>query len=81
MAPYVGVATGGAADPAAASSGTATDAEIIATSVRVSHLLNTVTDIAKATTPDWPTMATHMEALLQKNTASLGEIKSLDTRM
>ena len=43
--------------------------------------MDTVTDIAKATTPNCPTMATQMEELFQKNVTLLSEIKSLDARM
>ncbi|MBP9085349.1 MAG: hypothetical protein KBG15_04485 [Kofleriaceae bacterium] len=76
-----GSATGSAAATVTAPVGAATDAELEATALRVSQLMDTVTDIAKATTPDCPTMATQLEELFQKNAALLSEIKSLDTRM
>lgn len=71
------LATGSATTP----TGAATDAEIEAITKSTSQLMDSVSEIAKATTPNCPTMATQMEELFQKNAALLGQIKSLDSRM
>lgn len=75
------VPAGSAAGSANAPTGAATEAEIEAITKSTSQLMDTVTDIAKATTPNCPTMATQIEELFQKNATLLSEIKSLDARM
>jgi hypothetical protein len=75
------MATGSAAGSASAPTGPATDAEIEALTKSTSQLMDSVSDIAKATTPNCPTMATQIEELFQKNAALLGQIKNLDARM
>ena len=75
------MATGSAVGSASAPTGPATDAEIEAITKSTGQLMDSVSDIAKATTPNCPTMATQMEELFQKNAVLLGQIKNLDTRM
>ncbi len=73
--------SGSAQTMQAAASSAASDAEIETFTQRTSQLMDSVSDIAKATTPNCPTMATQLEELFQKNADLLGALKSLDTRM